>query len=216
MLTTACRQLREWHRLSGFPLRVGIMVNVSTRELRSSTFVDRVSRTLRDAGLAGRHLTLEVTESVLVADPELVAERLAEIKTLGVQVAIDDFGSGYSSLQYLQRLPVDVLKIDGSFVAALNEADRSSALLGVALEMGSRLGMRTVAEGVEDAVQLRHLTRIGCRFAQGYLFSRPVDAARVPDLVARCCDTDGTTAMADVPSDSEPAMSRIGPVARAR
>ncbi|MDQ3691654.1 MAG: EAL domain-containing protein [Chloroflexota bacterium] len=212
VLQSACQQLRDWQEQSpDFPARIGIAVNVSTRELRSSTFVDQVRETLRETGVAGRQLTLEVTETVLLADAELVAERLAEIRSLGVRVAIDDFGSGYSSLKYLERLPVDVLKIDGSFVAALKGPPGATAVLQVALAMGSRLGFRTVAEGVEDSAQLRRLTLMGCRFAQGFLFSPPVEAQVVPSLAVRSWSAYSPGSSPELRPSADPSVKRILP-----
>ena len=175
----ACLQLRQWQDAEGWPARIDIAVNVSARELRRVEFVDGITDALQHAGLAAHHLTLEVTETLLLSDPEVAAERLNSLKSIGVRCAIDDFGSGYSSLSYLTRLPVDVLKIDRALTATVGDGVAGSAVMQAAIALGKHLGIQTVAEGVEDEGQLRRLRLMGCRLAQGFLFARPMvhDAA---------------------------------------
>ena len=180
VLGEACRQLREWQRLEAWPDRVGVSVNVSIRQLRSTTFVDELAQVLRDSGVDASQLTLELTETTLLTDGEVATERLVEARQLGVRIAIDDFGAGYSSLSYLQRLPIDVLKIDRAFVLTLDAGSAGSAVMQAALALGNRMGIATVAEGVETADQLLRLQRMGCRLVQGFYFARPMH----PDDVA--------------------------------
>ena len=179
VLRQACRQFRRWQQEEGWPAGIGLTVNVSARELRSSGFPGDVARVLHETRLPGERLTLELTESVLVADADVVTERMLSLKKLGVRIAIDDFGSGYSSLSYLQRLPVDMLKIDRTFVSTLNQGAAGSAVMQAALAIGRTLEIATVAEGVERPEQLARLKLMGCRLAQGYHFAPPLgpDAA---------------------------------------
>jgi EAL domain-containing protein (putative c-di-GMP-specific phosphodiesterase class I) len=129
-------------------------------------------------------LCLEMTESVLMTDTEENLVQLVRLKELGVTLAIDDFGTGYSSLAYLRRFPVDTLKIDRSFVERLGEQADDAALAGTIVQLGQSLGMATVAEGIEEYGQLAALREMGCTYAQGYYFSRPVPAADAARLVA--------------------------------
>jgi EAL domain-containing protein (putative c-di-GMP-specific phosphodiesterase class I) len=131
---------------------------------------------LDSSGLAPERLFLEITETVLMADTRGTLERLKALKTLGVRVGIDDFGTGYSSLRYLQRFPVDVLKIDKSFVDGVDRDDHDAALVRTIVALGDMLGLATVAEGIERSAQRDHLRAIGCRRGQGYFFARPLDA----------------------------------------
>lgn len=178
---TACLQLRQWQEADGWPSRIDMAVNVSTRELKSNEFVDSIADALSNAGLAAHSLVLEVTETVLLSEPEVASERLRALKETGVRIAIDDFGSGYSSLSYLTRLPVDVLKIDRALTATVAEGVAGSAVMEAALALGRHLGIQTIAEGVEDDAQLDQLRTMGCRLVQGFFFAaamEPEDARR--------------------------------------
>jgi EAL domain-containing protein (putative c-di-GMP-specific phosphodiesterase class I) len=154
-------------------------VNVSALQLDSDALVEDVRAALDATGLDPKRLVLEVTESTLMHDPAAVARRMTALKTLGVRVAIDDFGTGYSSFSYLQQFPVDVLKIDRSFVAAMHESPHALALVEALIQLGRALGLNVIAEGVEEAGQLEMLRRVGLDTAQGYLFGRPLPG---PDL----------------------------------
>ncbi|HVC24820.1 MAG TPA: EAL domain-containing protein [Acidimicrobiales bacterium] len=175
VLREACRQAREWHDL-GWP--VGMSVNVAARQLHYDTLVEHVREALAESGLDARYLSVELTESMLLADTATTARRLRALKRLGVQIAIDDFGTGYSSLSYLREFPVDVLKIDRSFVARLDSEDGQN-FLDALIHLGRYLGLSTIAEGVEDESQLAHLRGEECEWGQGFLFSRPLDADAV-------------------------------------
>jgi diguanylate cyclase (GGDEF)-like protein len=171
VLRTACR---DAVRLRAASPALTVAVNVSARQLVSPAFVGDVESALRDSGLAGEALVLEITESMLVNDVELTVERLHALKSLGVRVAIDDFGTGYSSLSYLRHFPIDILKIDRSFVDQL--PGDGAALARSIVRLGQSLHMEIVAEGVEDDAQRTELQRLGCARAQGFLFAeaRPV------------------------------------------
>ena len=132
---------------------------------------------LRDSGLPPHCLTLEITETVIMRDSASTLTRLRALKALGVRVAIDDFGTGYSSLAYLQRFPVDTLKIDKAFVDQIAHGGNDAALARTIVALGDMLQLRTVAEGIEDAEQHAELLAVGCQLGQGYFYSRPLDAA---------------------------------------
>ena len=174
VLDTACtfavELARQVHSLS-------MSVNVSVRQLRGDAFVDAVRTTLSYTGLNPRRLTLEVTESMLTEDPAATAETLAGLKRLGTRIAIDDFGTGYSSLSYLSRFPIDVLKIDKSFVDPLDDPGRSgAAFIRTIVGLAQQLGLSTIAEGIETDQQRDLLAELGCELGQGYLMARPMSA----------------------------------------
>jgi diguanylate cyclase (GGDEF)-like protein len=175
VLRTACRQLGEWQRRGARDLRV--MVNVSAVELEQVGFEAAVVEALADAGISPRSLGLEITEHVMVRDDPSVHELLRRLRARGVHVVIDDFGTGYSSLSYLRSLPVDALKMDGSFLPDALGSSTATALLRAMVDLGAALGATTVAEGVETRGQLLLLRSLGCDLGQGYLLSRPMDAS---------------------------------------
>jgi diguanylate cyclase (GGDEF)-like protein/PAS domain S-box-containing protein len=182
VLHQACMQASRW-RAEGHALSVS--VNVSMRQLESMSFVDHVAEALALADLDPAHLTLEITESSLMRDAEATVNRLRRLKELGVMIAIDDFGTGYSSLAYLRQFPVDVLKIDGSFVAELDGSPERAALVHTLVELGRILGLITLAEGIEEAVQLRGLRAELCDRGQGFLVSPPVPPTAFTELLNR-------------------------------
>jgi EAL domain-containing protein (putative c-di-GMP-specific phosphodiesterase class I) len=147
---------------------------VSARQFGSGTFVATVRRALENAGLPPSLLLLELTESVLLRQEEGIAANLAELQRLGVRLAIDDFGTGYSSLSYLRELPIDVLKIDRSFVEGITASQRRLALAQGIVGIAGTLGMAVVAEGIETGEQRELLAQMGCEYGQGYLLARPM------------------------------------------
>lgn len=186
VLQEACRQMKEWLE-AGLELE-SVAVNVSALQFARIDFVGTVERTLRRAGLDPRHLELEVTETSLMDDVHAAAERLSALRRLGVRVSVDDFGTGYSSLAYLQRLPVDLLKIDRSFVKDLDadgaERDHARVLAQAITGLGHHLGMRVLAEGVETEAQLDALIALECDEVQGFFFARPLPAEQLPAHLA--------------------------------
>jgi diguanylate cyclase (GGDEF)-like protein/PAS domain S-box-containing protein len=182
VLHEACRQLAEWQR--EWPEERYVAVNVAGLQLQRDAFVEEVAAALRESGLAPRQLLLEVTETALIQDTEGNESRMIALRDLGVRLAIDDFGTGYSSLSYLRRFPMDVLKIDKSFVDHIAETGRDSALVEAMVKMGSSLDLRVVAEGIEDLGQLEALRTLHCALGQGYLFARPLDPGDVRGFVA--------------------------------
>jgi diguanylate cyclase (GGDEF)-like protein/PAS domain S-box-containing protein len=177
VMQTACAQARKWHDL-GFP-DLRIAVNLSARQFRQRDLSDVVARILREAGLAGESLQLEIGESAAMNNPELSMITMHKLKDLGVRIAIDDFGTGYSSFRYLRKLPIDSVKIDREFVrnVATDQADR--AAMSAVISMARALGLPVVAEGVETKEQLEFLRREGCAEVQGFLHSRPVPAEQL-------------------------------------
>ncbi len=171
VLGEACRQGAQWRKDGS---EIGIAVNVSARQLESDQFIADVRDMLRSSGLEAAALTLEITETALMRDPDETARRLRAIKDLGVRIAIDDFGTGYSSFAHLQRFPVDALKIDRSFIFQLAEDPEGEALLRTLVKLGKALCMETVAEGIELQHQLSLLREEACDSGQGYLFARPL------------------------------------------
>ncbi len=172
----ACMSAVGWADESMF-----VTVNVSGVQLREPNFVEGVQRSLRLSGLQPERLVLEITESTLIDDSELATRQLSELRACGISTALDDFGTGYSSLAYVQRLPLDIIKIDKEFVQSVDEV-RSKALANTIVNMARNLGLRTVAEGVESENQAVELARIGCEFAQGYLFFKPLSAVAMTAL----------------------------------
>ncbi|HEX3723222.1 MAG TPA: PAS domain S-box protein [Nitrolancea sp.] len=183
VLCEACRQLKSWQ--TAFPDRAPrlVSVNLSAVQLRLSTLVDDVATTLRETGLEPSNLCLEITESAVMDNAELAMSTLSALKELGVQLAIDDFGTGYSSLSYLKRFPVDVLKIDQSFIEELGTSQENSLIVGVTIRLAHALGMRVVAEGVETVMQLDRLQTLGCDLAQGFYISRPLGSTGIEQML---------------------------------
>ena len=176
VLNDACRQAVAWNA-RGYP--IGMAVNVSARQLDRDELIEEVRAALDDSGLDPGMLTLEVTETALMRDTDAAAQRLKLLKQLGVRIAIDDFGTGYSSLAYLRKFPVDVLKIDRSFVSGIDASDKSAALVHTLIALGKALDLATLAEGIETHEQLLSLQLEQCDYGQGYLYSKPLDAAVV-------------------------------------
>ncbi|ABQ66480.1 GGDEF-domain containing protein [Rhizorhabdus wittichii DC-6] len=173
-LRAATRTLAEWDRRAGAPLPVHMAVNVSAVQFQRDDVVSAIKAALTESGIAGSRLKIELTESCIVTDPDGIARVLRAIHGLDVTIAMDDFGTGYSSLTYLQRLPIDVLKIDRSFVAPMLHDRDSVAIVRAILGLASALGMATTAEGVESEALIETLIGLGCDIAQGYYFARPL------------------------------------------
>jgi diguanylate cyclase (GGDEF)-like protein len=178
VLREACRQSREWQQ-AGYPV-ASIAVNISALQFSRDDFAETVAQILDETGLSAKMLILELTEGIVMKDFAESSCQMERLSRLGIRIAIDDFGTGYSSLSYLHRLPIDVVKIDRSFVEHINAPDGTGPIVGAILSMAHSLGLRVVAEGVETAEQLNTLRQGGCDVIQGYFFSRPVQ----PDAAA--------------------------------
>jgi diguanylate cyclase (GGDEF)-like protein/PAS domain S-box-containing protein len=172
---------RRWPRLGSLTLSV----NISARQLQDRGFVGEVAEIVAEQGLPAERVVLELTESSLVEDPDQAVRRLRALRELGIRLAIDDFGTGYSSLGYLQRYPIEILKVHRTFVAELGRHPEKPALATAILQLAHHLGMQTVAEGVEELVHVDALRALGCRFAQGFYFSKPLTAEEFAEVLER-------------------------------
>jgi EAL domain-containing protein (putative c-di-GMP-specific phosphodiesterase class I) len=192
VLGEACRQMRAWH--DRYPTRppMTVSVNLSARELEEPGLVDSVRSALTDSGLDPAHLVLEITESLLLVDLPRTVRTLAELRALGLRLAVDDFGTGYSSLSYLENLPVDILKIDKSFVDRIGEAvpdsldpaaGRNPVMVSAISQLGHALDLQLVAEGIEQAEQVTTLRGLDCQYGQGYYFAKPLTSDDLTDLL---------------------------------
>ena len=182
VLESACLQVREWDRFAATTPRY-ITVNVAAGQLAEPAFVQHVLEAIERAQLDPDRLILEITESAIVVDNDEMLERLHQLKALGVRLALDDFGTGYASLAYLRKLPIDILKIDKSFIDGVDKGAEEAALGRAILKIGESLGMSSIAEGVEREAQAFELRQAGCRFAQGFFFSKPLDASRIEAML---------------------------------
>ncbi|HEX2699694.1 MAG TPA: EAL domain-containing protein [Acidimicrobiales bacterium] len=185
VLEESCRQLQEWTAAMPALDSLVMSVNLSPHQFRQEGLCDQVAGVLAATGLAPRRLCLEVTETALMADAAATAVMLNRLKSLGTCLSIDDFGTGYSSLSYLKHFPVDYVKIDRSFVADIGDDDVDTEIVRSVIRLANAIGIRAVAEGVEDARQLGILTELGCPLVQGYLLARPQPAVDVAALLRR-------------------------------
>jgi len=183
VLEEACRQLRQWSRGSDEWKKISLNVNLSRQQLVGSGLVADIERVLENAGLGGDRLNLEITESAIIENPEAVTETLRAIKARGVGIHMDDFGTGYSSLSCLHRFPLDVVKIDRGFVAMVGTNRDYAAIIEAIITLARSLRMKVTVEGIETTEQLDQINAIGCEYAQGYLFAKPVDAATAKALI---------------------------------
>ncbi len=183
VLDKACEQLGAWR--AGHPKGppVSMSVNVSRQQLAHPDFVDEVRNALRSTGIEPSSLKLEITESVIMDNPDAVAEVLRSLKMLGVEIHMDDFGTGYSSLSYLHRLPIDVLKIDRTFMTTLSANNEYAEVIQTVVALARTLRMGVTVEGVEEQEQVDQITALDCDYAQGFFFSRPLDPAAAGALV---------------------------------
>jgi diguanylate cyclase (GGDEF)-like protein len=179
VLWQACTEARRWQRQSPQFAGICVHVNLSPLQLREPDLVATITEALAVTGLEPRYLTLELLESSVVDDLELARERLNQLKALGLRIAVDDFGTGYSSLSHLRTLPIDELKIDRSFIAAMESSTQANVLVHSLIQLGAALGIDTVAEGIEETNQLAHLQDEECIHGQGFLFARPL----TPDAI---------------------------------
>jgi EAL domain-containing protein (putative c-di-GMP-specific phosphodiesterase class I) len=180
VLDQACRQAAEWHLAER---EMYVSVNVSARQLDDQLLAIDIQHVLNTSGLAASALVIEITETAIMRDSSLTARQLEVIKELGVGIAIDDFGTGYSSLAYLRQFPVDILKIDRSFVTPITDSSESKVLLHTLVQLGKQLGLKTLAEGIEQHEQFWQLQDEHCDSGQGFIFARPLAAGDVEDFL---------------------------------
>jgi diguanylate cyclase (GGDEF)-like protein/PAS domain S-box-containing protein len=202
MLKRACAQLREWQMLDDAFADLRVQVNLSGKDLAQPGLVARVSQALLVAGAQASHLTLELTENILMARLETALPMLHELRELGVRLSVDDFGTGYSSLAHLSSLPIDSLKIDRSFVHNLSAGSKKSMIVRSIVQLGNSLGKDVVAEGIETASQFDQLRDMGCRLGQGFHIGRPLSAEAVTALLQRLQMTQQPTVLDKTPKFS--------------
>ncbi|MCW2635278.1 MAG: diguanylate cyclase [Blastococcus sp.] len=200
VLREACRQMRAWQLSYPTTPPMTVSVNLSARELDEPGLVDSVRAVLDETGLNPAHLVLEITESLLLVDLPATVKILSELRILGVRLAVDDFGTGYSSLSYLENLPVDILKIDKSFVDRIGEtpgepgpddAPQQSVMVSAISQLGHALHLQLVAEGIEQREQVSALRGLACQYGQGFYFARPLTPGALGDLLTRLTDEPG-------------------------
>ena len=196
-IAEACNQVRNWQREIPADEPIALNVNLSARQLRHPNIVRDIADALDDSGLLPGRLILEITESVLMIDTAATLSRLFQLKSLGVRLAVDDFGTGYSSFAYLRRFPVDILKIDKSFVDGVATEPTASALVDAMIRIGKTLRLETVAEGVEKPDQAERLKTLQCDLAQGYLYARPLPSETITDMLRNQAQTQGLNPRAD-------------------
>ncbi len=173
VLRQSCRQYQQWQREGIPPFKLS--VNLSLRQLQEPDLVAQIKAILQETDMNPQYLALEITESLMFYEPEKAIARLNQLKHLGIQIEIDDFGVGYSSLSYLKDLPVQTLKIDKSFLDNLLGTKKNQVILHSIIELGHRLALNIIAEGIENQEQLTLLRQMNCDYGQGYFFSRPLD-----------------------------------------
>jgi diguanylate cyclase (GGDEF)-like protein len=184
VLEEACRQAREWRNQNGQRPGITMCVNLSMRQLQDPDLLGKVERALRGAALDANELKLEITETMVMEDEQHVIGVLGDLSALGVRISLDDFGSGYSALNYVKNLPVDDLKIDKSFIDGLGEDPVNDAIVRLIVDFAHTLGLKVTAEGVENERQVASLTAMRCDQAQGFYFSKPLPAEAAGELVA--------------------------------
>jgi EAL domain-containing protein (putative c-di-GMP-specific phosphodiesterase class I) len=182
VLRQACAQNRKWQAQGLPPMTVS--VNISAVQFRSQNLVNIVARVLEETQLEPKYLELELTESMFISNTEIAIDTMYDLKNLGVSLSIDDFGSGYSSLSYLKRFPVDYLKIDRSFIKDIESSSKDAAITSAIAVLAHSLDMKIIAEGVENQEQVDYLKQKGCQELQGFLFSRPVAADEIQKIVS--------------------------------
>lgn len=204
VLYEACRQVCEWQSVYASDAPLTISVNLSGKQFKQPDLVGQVKRILYQTGLDANCLRLEITESMVMEDAEAATAMLRQLRSLNVQLSIDDFGTGYSSLSYLHRFPVNILKIDRSFVGRMSMDEESMGIVETIITLASKLKMDVVAEGIETDEQQRKLQALRCHYGQGYLFSKPVPASAAEALVSEQWQQRGPSAfVAELPTQDE-------------
>jgi len=183
VLKQACRQLYAWQQLDASETPLMVSVNLSRKQLLQTDLISDIREELDDVGIDPSCLKLEITESMVMLNPERAKTTLRELKALGVRIAMDDFGTGYSSLSYLHKLPLDALKVDRSFVSQIESDAEKLEIVRTIITLAHNLGLEVIAEGIETREQMFILRELGCELGQGYLFSRPLDADAATDLL---------------------------------
>jgi EAL domain-containing protein (putative c-di-GMP-specific phosphodiesterase class I) len=207
VLREACTQAAAWRERDRADL--GVSVNLSARQLAAPGFTALVAEILAETGLPAEALTVEVNERILVEGNGHIVALLADLRRLGVRLAVDNFGTGYASLAHLRQLPLDIIKIDPSFVAGLGHDDTVTLLTRTVVQLGRALGLRVVAEGIEQPRQLIALREMGCDYGQGLLVGRPMAAPGIEALIRTSMAADEAVAEPREPSVSECETTRV-------
>jgi len=181
VLRQACQQLRDWHQQGWATLTVA--VNLSVRQFASPTLLADIDQVLAETGANPAYLKLEITESAIMENAEAATVLMDALRERRIQISIDDFGTGYSSLGYLHRFPLDVLKIDRSFVRDMHRSHRNYQVVETIITLSNQLGLAVVAEGIETLDQLQALQNLGCELGQGFFFAKPVPAEAITPLL---------------------------------
>ena len=188
ILNEACTQMRRWHDELPLDTPLTISVNMSGRQFIQGDFIEKLEDSLIDTGLDGSYLKLEITETVIIENPDAVSDLLERVKDLKIELAIDDFGTGYSSFSYLHRFPFDIVKVDRSFVGTIDQDPETLEIVSAIISLSQSLGLKVTAEGVETKEQLLLLESMRCELAQGYLFAKPLPADQVPAFLEDTAD----------------------------
>jgi EAL domain-containing protein (putative c-di-GMP-specific phosphodiesterase class I) len=184
VLEESCRKVRELQLRFEEHRALKLSVNLSNKQFFQADLFEQVRQALAESGLDPSCLGLEITEGVIIQHAESANTRFSRLKSLGVQLSMDDFGKGYSSLNYLHRFPMDILKIDRSFVSRIEEGSGNLAILEAIVTLAHQLGMEVVAEGIQTAAQVKKIRALGCEYGQGFLFSKPLSATEIDGLLA--------------------------------
>ena len=171
VIDTATKYQKE---LKNIGIDIKIAVNLSVYNLQENDFIEKIKETIKKNGASASDLIMEITESVVMTNPQRSVDVLNKLDNLGIEIALDDFGTGYSSLTYLKRLPISKLKIDKSFIMDMLEDDNDAMIVRSTIDLAHNLGMSTIAEGIEEKESMELLSILGCELGQGYFFSRPI------------------------------------------
>jgi EAL domain-containing protein (putative c-di-GMP-specific phosphodiesterase class I) len=183
-MSEVCNQIRDWCLANPIHRSLRVCVNLSARQFARVGLADHVEALLRQSGVSSRQLGLEMTESSIIPEKSTALDVLGSLRRLGVSLLMDDFGTGYSSLSYLHSLPIDVIKIDRSFVGRMTDGEQPLQIVRTIIELARVLGMDVVAEGIETPGQYCLLRNLGCRFGQGFLFARPLPVDEITRLLS--------------------------------
>lgn len=183
VLEQSCRQFRDWQRASIYQAPLFISVNVSARQFTEPNFLSRITDCLNKSELDARCLNLEITESVIMRDPEVAALKLKRLREIGVRISLDNFGTGYSSLSYLRQFPIDIIKIDRSFIDQIDGSKQVWEIVKTIVALARNLGMQVAAKGIERRSQVVKLNEIAFETGQGYLYSRAVSKSSIEELL---------------------------------
>jgi diguanylate cyclase (GGDEF)-like protein len=184
ILHSACEQVVKWQKAAGSGTPLSVAVNLSGKHFGHHALVEQITSVIKETGISPSSLKLELTESAVMENAETAILMLKQIKETGVQISIDDFGTGYSSLSYLHRFPIDLLKVDRSFVSAMEENTENGEIVRTVIALAKALGLKVVAEGIESIHQFHQLRILGCEYGQGYLFSKPLPVPEIDRLLA--------------------------------